>query len=124
MTIALIGVVVLLLFLGYLRTQGQLIYYHHSQIVRRKDGSIMGAPIFFWKIENGFLCRLAGVNTDEQGFAPVYHPLFSISWGEGLFILDVGWGISSWVFVFEKALPFVHIIRDARDRSARDAPPW
>jgi hypothetical protein len=116
MTIALIITLTLLVFLIFLRTQGRLLYYYKGDLVRGEDGGVLGIPQFRWKIDNGFICRLVGLQVEEDDFAlPVYKPIISFSWGEGLFVIETG----ALVWIFEKALPFIHLVWDTGDRRGR-----
>ena len=116
MTIALGITLSLLIFILYLRTQGHLVYFSRGELVRGDDGHLLTVPQFYWKLENGFLCRLAGFNSDSNGdILPVYLPVFSLSWGEGMLIVEFG----RLVIVFEKALPFVHLVWDTGERQPR-----
>ena len=114
MTIALIITLTLLIFLVFLRTQGRLMYFCKGELVR-ENGYLLTMPQFAWKIDNGFLCRLVGVNVDEDGVLPVYYPFISVSWGEGLFLFEIG----RLVCIFEKSLPFISFIWDTGERNAR-----
>ena len=113
MKIALTIAIAIIVFLLYLQTQGRLFYFHNSTIVRSKRGQILSAPKFLWRVNHGFMARLVGMELDDDHIIPIYRPLFSVSYGQKMLIIEFGFDVlTTFVVILNGLPPYIHLVYD------------